>query len=214
MNLNRALSLVKLIVLIVVCLTCVAIYPYLNAADLSAFIAGNRITAPLAFIVVCALRPVLFFLPSMGLTIVAGTLFGVLWGTVYVAVGGAFSTAVGFYFARWLGREWMERLTETSQVIRNLDRWSKQYGKKAVWLMRLFNLPWDVVSYWAGLTGIPFRDFYVASLVLLVPMSFLYTYFGARIMTPHSLGFVLSLIVILLMGSLPYLMKRRKNKNG
>lgn len=48
----------------------------------------------------------------MGLTVVAGMLFGTVWGTLYVVIGGAFSTLVGFYFARWLGRGVVEKLIE------------------------------------------------------------------------------------------------------
>ncbi|MFO0793624.1 MAG: VTT domain-containing protein [Candidatus Brocadiaceae bacterium] len=148
----------------------------------------------------------------MGLTIVAGMLFGMVWGTAYVAVGGALSTIIGFYFARWMGRNAIERLVRKNSIVMEMERRCREYGKNAVLYMRLFNVPWDMVSYWAGLSGIKFKDFYVASMIPLVPVSFLYTYFGSQVFTPKSAGFIISLTIMILMGSIPSIKARYKKK--
>jgi len=98
----------------------------------------------------------------------------------------------------------------TNKIMRLLEAWSGQYGKKAVLIMRLANMPWDIVSYWAGFTSMAFRDFYGASMVVLIPISFLYTYFGTQIFAPKSIGFIVSLTIIAIMGSIPYIIKYRK----
>ena len=205
-----AITIIKIVTLAVLGGGCILLYPAITQENLHAFITRNRVGAPLVFIAVCALRPLLFFLPSMGLTIVAGALFGAVWGTVYVAIGGALSTAVGFFFARWFGRDVIRALFGTNKTMRLLEAWSGQYGKKAVLIMRLANMPWDIVSYWAGFTSIAFRDFYGASMVVLIPFSFLYTYFGTQIFTPKSIGFAISFTIIAIMGSIPYIIKYRK----
>ena len=133
---------------------------YLNPATIALFVDRYGTVAPLLFIVFCSVKPILFFLPIMGLTIVAGMLFGPLRGTIYVLIGGAFSTAVGFYFARWLGRDVIKHISSINKGVRQMDGWAKEYGRNAVLSMRFFNLPWDVVSYWAGLSNIKFKDFY------------------------------------------------------
>lgn len=205
----------KLFTIIVVGILCVCLYPYMNPHDVGIFVKENSAAAPVIFISVTALRPVLFFLPSMGLTIIAGVLFGTVWGTAYVVIGGALSTLVGFYFARWIGRDTVELLVEKNKFIKRVEKRSREYGKNAVLYMRLFNLPWDMVSYWAGLTGISFKDFYIASLIPLVPVSFLYTYFGSHVFTPTSAGFIISLSIMFLMGAVPYIETRlRKKANG
>ncbi|OQZ02487.1 MAG: hypothetical protein B6D35_01135 [Candidatus Brocadia sp. UTAMX2] len=205
-------TVIKLITVIAIIVLCVYLYPHLNHQNIGAFVKENRTAAPLFFIAITGLRPILFFLPSMGLTIVAGVLFGTVWGTVYVVIGGALSTLVGFYFARWLGRDVVKRLVNKSSIIRTLDERSRMYGKHAVLYMRLFNLPWDMVSYWAGLSGICFSDYYRASLIPLVPISFLYTYFGSHVLTPTSAGFIVSLSIMLVMGAIPYLKPKFKKK--
>jgi uncharacterized membrane protein YdjX (TVP38/TMEM64 family) len=206
---------IKLLTVLALVIAGLLYYPYLKPDNIAAFIENNHVAAPLIFILICTIRPVLFFLPSMGLTIVAGVLFGAAWGTVYVAIGGAFSTIVGYFFARWLGRDIMKKMTQLSNSVSRLDQWAKQYGKNAVLLMRLFNMPWDVVSYWAGLAGVDFRKFYGASMIPLVPISFLYTYFGSRVFEPESTGFIVSLSIMFLLATVPFIKwKWRKRADG
>ena len=208
-------AVIRYITLITIIILCVYTYPYLNPHNISSFVKENGTTAPLVFILITTVRPILFFLPSMGLTIVAGVLFGTVWGTAYVVIGGAFSTLVGFYFAKWLGGDAVKSLVEKNKLFAEVEKRSKRYGKNAVLYMRLFNLPWDIVSYWAGLSGISFKDFYLASIIPLVPVSFLYTYFGSHVFTPTSLGFIVSLLIMLTMGAVPYIKaKFTKKTNG
>ncbi|MCP5005548.1 MAG: TVP38/TMEM64 family protein [Planctomycetes bacterium] len=205
----------KLFAIVAVAGLCVCLYPYMNSHNIGEFVKKNSVAAPLVFILITAFRPVLVFLPSMGLTIVAGVLFGMVSGTLYVVIGGALSTLVGFYFARWLGKDAFAKIVRKSRYLMVLDKKARGYGGNAVLYMRLFNLPWDIVSYWAGLSGINFKDFYVASMIPIVPISFLYTYFGSKVFTPASPGFIISLTIMIIMGSIPYISARRqKNSNG
>jgi uncharacterized membrane protein YdjX (TVP38/TMEM64 family) len=185
----------------------------LDPQGIKTLLAQNSGWAPLLFIITCALRPVLFFLPSMGLTVIAGLLFGSLWGTLYVAIGGMLSTILGFYFARWLGRDTAYKLIRKNRFLSEIEMQSKKRGGYAILYMRLFNIPWDLVSYWAGLSGIGFRDFYIYSLIPLVPISFLYTYFGSRIFAPTSPGFIISGAAMITMSALPFVLERRNKKN-
>ncbi|MBI3755620.1 MAG: TVP38/TMEM64 family protein [Deltaproteobacteria bacterium] len=186
--------------------------PYQNSDDIKSFIDSFGAAAPLAFIIICIVKPIIFFLPSLWLTIIAGTLFGPWYGTLYVAVGGAGSTVVGFYFTRWLGRIWIEQLLKGRKRLLMVDEKMEKRGFKTIFTMRLFGLPWDMVSYSAGLSSMRFKDFYFASLIALVPTSFIYTYFGSSILNPLSLGFIISLSVIIILGSLPYVFKRMKHE--
>ena len=63
-------------------------------------------------------------LPSfMGLTIVAGVLFGAAWGTgSYVSIGGALSTAVGYYFAKWIGRSAVQKMVAKNDALSEWER--------------------------------------------------------------------------------------------
>ena len=208
------ISVARYVVIFTVAILCILLYPHLTPDKISTIIKENSVVAPLLFLAICMIRPVLFFLPSIGLTIVAGILFGALWGTVYVAIGGAISSLVGFYFARWLGRDTVKRLLAKNRLFKDIEKRTLAYGKNTVLYMRLFNLPWDMVSYWAGLSGVNFKEFYIASLIPLVPISFLYTYFGSKIFVPTSTGFIISLLIMFIMGSIPYFRSRWKRKTN
>ncbi len=181
--------------------------PHNSADDIKSFINGFGNAAPLVFIFICIIKPVIFFLPSMGLTIVAGVLFGPMYGTIYVAVGGAGSTAVGFYMTRWFGRKWIEQFIKGREKMLKMDEKMEKTGFKTTLMLRLLGLPWDMVSYSAGLSRVRFRDFYIASLIALAPASFIYTYFGSSILNPLSPAFIISLSAIIILGSLPYIFK-------
>jgi len=190
-----------------------ALYLYIkgySSEDVRSFIYSFGALAPAVFIIICTIKPAIFFLPSLGLTIVAGTLFGPLYGTLYVAIGGAGSTVIGFYMARKLGRKSIERLLKDNERLRKIDELMGRSGFKTILFMRAVNLPWDMVSYSAGLSGISFKDFYLGSLLLLVPTSFIYTYFGSTIWKPRSPEFFISLAVIGLVGSIPFVLERLK----
>ncbi len=183
-------------------------YPYLKAGHIRTFLERNSTLAPVLFIIICALRPIIFYLPSAGLTIVAGLLFGLYRGTLYVCIGGALSTVTGYLFARWMGRGVVERMLSRNSFLARIERFSQQRGWRLVLYMRIFNLPWDMVSYWSGLTGIPFREFYLSSMLVIIPVSFLYTLFGANITRPMSVEFISSLVVIIGLGALPFILRR------
>lgn len=186
--------------------------PGLNPAELRVFVHSFGALAPIVFIIIVALKPILFFIPSLGLTVIAGTMFGPLYGTIYVSIGAAGSTAVAFYFARIVGRRGVERVISGSKKLLNFDNSMEQNGFKTIFFMRLFNIPWDLVSYSAGLSKMPFRDFYLSSMILIVPICFIYTYFGSTVEEPLSSGFIISLAVLIGLGSMPFIIKMLKKQ--
>ncbi len=174
------------------------------------FVAGFGVIAPLVFILVVAFKPLLFFIPAMGLTVVAGTLFGPFYGTLYVALGGAGSTVIAFLLARKFGRERALRFIKKSERLLKLDDSMENNGFRTILFFRAVNIPWDIVSYSAGFSAIRFIDFYLASLILLLPISFVYTYFGSSIWEPGSQNFIISLSLIIIFGTMPFVINKVK----
>lgn len=206
-------TIIKIVSFIALSFLCAYLYPYLNPTNIAAFIEKNKLSVPLVFILITSVRPVLFFLPSMGLTIVAGILFGKYWGTAYVVLGGALSTVVGYYFALWFGRNTAKKLIKKNSYLLFLEKKSTNNGKNMVLYMRLFNLPWDLVSYWAGVSGINFKDFYIASMIPIVPISFLYTYFGSTVFNPTCAGFFIALTIMFALGAIPFVRAKLKGNS-
>jgi uncharacterized membrane protein YdjX (TVP38/TMEM64 family) len=206
----------RLVIFAAIIMLCIHLSSHMTPHKITAFVEDTGPLAPVSFIALCTIKPLLFFLPSLGLTVVAGIMFGACWGTAYVAIGGALSTLVGFYFARWMGRSLIERLVMKNRYLAETEEKARTSGKNVVLYLRLVNVPWDLVSYWAGLSGIRFKDFYIASLIPLIPVSFLYTYFGSTIFSPKSPGFIISLSIIFVMGAAPYVRQTwsKRKANG
>lgn len=212
-KLNLA-TIIRILIVTAIVLIGIRYRAYLNSDTVANFVENSGVWAPIIFVAICAIKPLFFIFPVAGLTIVAGTLFGPLWGTLYIVIGGAFSTIIGFYFARWMGRDAIKRIYNANEKIRNFDTWTSAYGKKAIIYMRFFNLPWDLVSYWAGCSNIKFRDFYVASMIVLPFLSFLYASMGSKVFDPKNPIFILSLSAIVLLGICSMLKYRSMLKAG
>ncbi|MHC4606597.1 MAG: glycosyltransferase [Planctomycetota bacterium] len=172
---------------------------------MQAAILGMGILAPLIFVALCTLKP-LVLVPFSGLAIVAGTVFGLLHGTLLVAAGGITGAVVGFYFARVYGRSLIERYI--SRRFPKAEEWMAREGWAAVLFLRLLNVPWDWVSYAAGLSKIRFRPFMLATLIAVLPIAFIGTFLGASIWSFPSAEFFLAFGVIIAFGTATFLVRR------
>lgn len=117
--------------------------------------------------------------PAWLMTLGAGFSFGLLRGVLVVWVGATAGAAVAFLIARHLARARVERLANRDHRFRAIDRAIAQKGWKIVALLRLSPLvPFTISNYLYGLTGIRFVPYVLASAVGMIPLVFLYTYFG------------------------------------
>lgn len=167
---------------------------------------GAGLLAPLVFLAVCTAKP-LTFLPSAGLTLVGATLFGLWKGALLLAIGGLTSAMVGFSFARLYGRTFVERHLEGR--FPRLREWLASAGWGTILFLRLLSLPWDYVSYAAGLSRIRFRDFMLGTLIPVVPLALMGAYFADSIWTFPSPQFFLAGGLIFAFGTAAWLARRR-----
>lgn len=116
--------------------------------------------------------------PKALLTALGGLLFGLWLGALLswiAALGGA---AAAFGLGRALGREAVDRLT--SGRVERADRLLGDHGFGAVLAARLTPvLPFTVINYAAGLTGVRWRHYLLGSALGMVPGSLAYAALGA-----------------------------------
>ena len=106
----------------------------------------------------------LLLVPSSVLTLTAGLLFGIVPGASLAFVSGALSAAVGFFVGRRFGRARVERLAGARLEV--VNRWLRRHGVVTVAIARnVPALPFGLVNYAAGVTGIPARRFLVGTLL-------------------------------------------------
>jgi len=118
------------------------------------------------------------FVPGALLTLVAGAVFGVVLGTLYVLVGATLGSTAAFLISRHVARGAFERRLGTNPRFTAIDQAIAREGRKVVFLLRLSPVfPFTLLNYALGLTRIRLSDFVVASVGML-PGTLLYTYAG------------------------------------
>lgn len=122
---------------------------------------------------------VVAFVPGSLLTLAAGAIFGVAYGTVLVFAAATAGATAAFLIARHGGRRWVEARLAGDARFAAVDRAVAAEGRKIVLLLRLSPIfPFNLLNYALGLTQVSTRDYLVASIGML-PGTLLYVYSGA-----------------------------------
>jgi uncharacterized membrane protein YdjX (TVP38/TMEM64 family) len=143
------------------------------------WIGGLGPLGPLIFIGIYIVAPVLFF-PGVILSIGAGTVFGLLAGSIYVSIGATLGATCAFLVGRYAARQWVAARLEGKAKFRAIDRAVAREGWKIVGLARLSPLfPFNLLNYAFGLTDISLRDYFFATWVGMIPWIIMYVYLGS-----------------------------------
>lgn len=149
--------------------------------------------------------------PASALTIAAGLLFGFVPGALVVIVSATLGAWIGFGIARWLGREAVSRRITGRAA--GLDRMLTDRGLPAVMVVRLIPLPFAVVNYAAGLTGVRQWHYVVGTAVGIIPATAGYTALGAYGTSPLSWPFLLAVAAVVVVTVVSTLVARRMQRS-
>ena len=141
-------------------------------------------------------------LPAFLITFANASLFGAFWGGALSWVSAMAGAALCFFIARALGRDAVEKLTGKS-VLQSMDGFFTRYGKHTLLICRLLPfVPFDPVSYAAGLTSMRFRHFMLATGLGQLPATIVYSWTGSLLtggtfwlVTGLSILFALAIVV-------------------
>ena len=145
--------------------------------DLLDWIRDQGALAPLVYGALYALA-VPMLVPGSVLTLTAGALFGLWPGVAVVFCGAVVGSSLAFLVARHVMRPWVAVRVERHPRFAAIEKAVAADGTRMVFLLRLTPLvPFTVLNYLLGVTGIRFRDMVLASPGML-PGTFLYVYYG------------------------------------
>lgn len=147
------------------------------AAAARARLAEYGVWGPLIYIGFYAFRSLVFFPASM-LTIMAGAVFGPLWGFAYTIVGENISANFSFLVGRYFGAGVLGKLGAGSRWIPLMECNFRRNGLLTVLMMRLMYLPFDLVGYSSGVCDIRQRDFAIGTLIGTLPGLATFTLLG------------------------------------
>ncbi len=121
---------------------------------------------------------VVAFVPASALTLAAGAVFGLAWGTAYVFVAALVGSSAAFLVSRYVARRAVERRVTADPRFSAIDRAVGEAGRKIVFLLRLTPvIPFNLLNYALGLTQVRLVDTLIASVGML-PGTLLYVYLG------------------------------------
>ncbi|MFI4963180.1 MAG: TVP38/TMEM64 family protein [Legionellales bacterium] len=174
-KLQGSIKNLSILLALVTVVTCAYLFQK-HALEIIAWINKLGWLAPVLFLVTYCLATLLL-LPTMVLTLAGGAIFGPLIGTILNLFGATCGAAVSFLITRHFLFDWFDKRKgeKMNKLIAGVDK----RGWLFVALVRLVPIiPFNLVNYGLGITGIPFRLYLIITFIFLIPTEIIYTYFG------------------------------------
>lgn len=172
-----------------------------DPAQLQQRVENLGLLGPFAIIGLMALAIVFTPIPSAPIALTAGALYGHAWGTLYIVTGAETGALMAFALARFLGYRFIHRrFGERLDILPHRSQWVLM---AIVFASRLLPfLSFDIVSYAAGLTPLKAWRFALATLLGILPASFVLAHFGGELSSgdPYRLaitGLLVGVIVLI-----------------
>ncbi len=183
------------------------LFTFLDPESIGLFLDSVGPAAPVVFIPAMALAVVVSPIPGIPLAVSAGMIFGPFLGGIYSLLGGYAGAALSFLLARYFGRDVIERTTRTE--IRFYPDDKTDFLAKIIFVSRLIPfISFDVVSYGAGFTRISFLKYTIATILGMIPFTFVYTYFGSLLFVRPWITIVAGVLFLVAFLAFPVLVKR------
>lgn len=120
-------------------------------------------------------------LPAFLITVANANLFGWWQGALLSWVSAMAAAGICFYLARILGRDLVVKIT-SEQGLDKIEQFFARYGKHTILIARLLPfMPFDIVSFAAGLTAMGVGEFLLATGAGQLPATLIYSYAGGKL---------------------------------
>ena len=123
---------------------------------------------------------VILMIPAWALMMSGGYLFGTWAGIAVVVVANLLGSVITFWMGRTVARRWVIRRVRKAPRFRSLDRATRRNGLLMVTMSRLALVPYNLLNYACGLTGVRLRDYAAGTLVGSMPLIVLNIVIGSR----------------------------------
>ncbi|MGH8668597.1 MAG: FAD-dependent oxidoreductase [Burkholderiales bacterium] len=144
------------------------------------------------------------------LTLAAGAIFGLLWGSVIVSFASSAGATLALLASRFVLRDWVQ--ARFSRQLQGINRGMAKEGAFYLFTLRLIPaVPFFIINLAMGLTPIRARTFYWVSQLGMLPATVVYVNAGTQLGKIESLKGILSwqlIAAFVLLGVFPLLAKR------
>ena len=171
------------------------------------YISSFGMLAPAVYIIMFTIIPLTLF-PDAVLALAGGMVFGVGCGTLYTILGAACGGTLSFFISRVFGRDLVKKLTK--EKMQWFEDGIEKRGFLFILLLRLIPLiPFDVISYGAGLSKIRYRDFIVATFLGIIPGVWVYSNLGDKSGNLFSIEFLEAVAILIMLIIISYFIKKK-----
>jgi len=153
---------------------------FITPSDVLNFLNLYPVLSPLLFIIIYIFLTLLL-LPTLPLNLIAGILWGAAWGGIYTLLGTLMAATIAFLFARHIAGAYFQGLFQ--RII-----WVKFFEEAGAtdWRLVAFArvnpvFPTSLLNYFFGLTAISFGHYFLATMIAISPMVFLFSYLGETV---------------------------------
>jgi pyruvate/2-oxoglutarate dehydrogenase complex dihydrolipoamide dehydrogenase (E3) component/uncharacterized membrane protein YdjX (TVP38/TMEM64 family) len=179
-------------------------------AAIQAYYQANPAQTAVAFFVIYVIATALSFPGAAILTLVAGAIFGLLWGTVLVSFASSIGATLAFLASRFLLRDGIQK--RFGDKLKSINDGVAKEGGFYLFTMRLVPaFPFFVINLVMGLTSIKTRTFYWVSQLGMLAGTVVYVNAGQQLAQITSLKGILSPGLIgafVLLGVFPLIAKK------
>lgn len=180
-----------------------------DANSIRDWILSFGIWAPLMYIVIYTVRPLIFF-PASVLSLAGGLAFGAWMGTIYTIIGATLGAMLSFYVASRLGKSLVKK--QWSGNAAKIQSQMEHNGFLYVLMFRLIPvINFDLISYLAAIAKVRFSSFALATVIGIIPGTFAYNFLGSSFVSGNPKVIALAVAVFIVLTVVPIVIRNRWN---
>ena len=186
-----------------------------NVPKIKTWVASFGAIAPFVYIGLYLVSTV-FFLPGTPVTVLAGFVFGPLWGVCYASIASIISVSAAFLIARYVARDLVEGWVKDNTQFRKIDAQVEEQGWRILMFTRLVPIfPFNLQNYAYGLTSIPFPTYVLVSAIFMLPGTIALVQLGGAFVRGEgnfwktAIYLAIAGILLLLLSLIPRLLRKK-----
>ena len=150
----------------------------LTVQNMKNYVLSFGVLGPVIVILICIVAAITSVIPSFLVVFATTTIYGWVYSAIITWFGYTVGAGACFLIARYLGRDFVEKLSSKGQL-NKLDKFLGDEGFKSILIARLLPfIPFNLTSYLAGVTSISFKDFMLGTAIGQIPGTIVFAALG------------------------------------
>lgn len=217
MNEIKKSTIIKILLLVIVILLFVFVKPlnigltnmiiaFKDVESVKEYIRSFGVWAAVISFMMMILQSIAAPIPAFFITFANAAIWGWWKGAILSWSSAMAGAALCFGISRFFGRRVSEKFA-TKMALDEVETFFEKYGKNTILVARLLPfVPFDPISYVAGLTPMKFGGFLLATGLGQLPATIVYSYASAKTSDPST--FVRGLLILFGISALVYTVKK------